>query len=205
MKAARETRKVALNPRTDALLLVDVINDLEFPGGQKVLPWAEQLVRPLRAVKALVHRLGVPVIYANDNFRLWHGAREEVIRHCVRKGARGRQVSRQLQPQGKDYFILKPSHSAFFSTPLVPLLEHLGVERIFLAGIATNLCVLTTAHEAAMHGYDLVVLSDCCAAESDFDHNVVLSQLKRYFKATICRSSEIAAPRRRSGNRQSNE
>jgi nicotinamidase-related amidase len=85
--------------------------------------------------------------------------------------------------------------------PVVPLLEHLEVQRLFMAGIATNLCVLTTAHDAAMHGYDLVVLSDCCAAESDFDHNVVLSQLKRTFQATICRSSEIAAPRR-GGKRQ---
>ncbi len=194
--------KASLKAGTDALLLIDVVNDLEFPGGERVLPWAEQLVVPLRAARAKARRAGVPVIYANDNFGLWRGSREDVVRHCTRRSARGREVSRLLRPRRDDYFILKPRHSAFFATPLAPLLEHLGVKRLVLAGIATNLCVLATAHDATMHGYAIVVLSDCCAAESDFDHNVVLAQLKRFFDATICRSSELTVSRsvRRGGH-----
>jgi nicotinamidase-related amidase len=191
MKKPAEEPKVRCG-KGDALLLIDVVNDLEFRGGERVLPWAQQLVRPLRAVRAQAQRSGLPVIYANDNFGLWHGSRDEVVRHCTRRSARGREVALLLKPRKDDYFILKPRHSAFFATPLLPLLEHLRIERLILAGIATNLCVLSTAHDAAMHKYGLVVLSDCCAAESDFDHDVVLSQLKRFFHATICRSSEIA-------------
>jgi nicotinamidase-related amidase len=203
VKRSDEATKVSLRPGNDALLLIDVVNDLQFPGGEKVQPWAERLVRPLRAVRALAHRSGVPVIHANDNFGLWHGSRDDVIRHCMRRSARGREVSRRLKPHAGDYFILKPRHSAFLATPLLPLLEHLGVKRLILAGIATNLCVLTTAHDAAMHKYGVVVLSDCCAAESDFDHNVVLSQLKRFFHATICRSSELSvAPARAAKDRR---
>lgn len=199
MKKSRGATKVRLRPGNDALLLIDVVNDLQFPGGEKVLPWAEQLVRPLRAARALAQRSGVPVIHANDNFGLWHGSRDDVVRHCTRSSARGRDVSRRLKPRAADYFIFKPRQSAFLATPLLPLLEHLGVRRLILAGIATNLCVLTTAHDAAMHGYGVVVLSDCCAAESDFDHDVVLSQLKRFFHATICRSSELSVAPDRPG------
>jgi nicotinamidase-related amidase len=183
--------KAVLRPGADALLLVDVLNDLEFAGGARVLPWAERLVRPLRALCARARRAGIPVIYANDHGGLWRASAQDVYARCTRKGARGRDVSRRLKPARTDYVVLKPRHSAFFGTPMRPLLEELGVRRLVLSGIATNLCVLATAHDASMHGYPLVVLSDCCAAESDFDHNVVLSQLERYFGAKICRSDEL--------------
>lgn len=191
--------KVRLN-RSDAVLVIDVINDLEFSSGDKVLPWAERLVRPLLSFLSKARHRGVPVIYVNDNFGEWSGDKTQVIAHCTRKGARGREVSRQLAPRKSDYVILKPRHSAFFCTPLLPLLENLEVERLVLAGMATNLCVLLTAHDALMHGYPLVVLSDCCAAENDFDHNVVLRQLQSFFDANVCRSTEAvfaARPARR--------
>jgi nicotinamidase-related amidase len=175
----------------DALLVIDAINDLRFPAARKLLPWAMKLVGRLSAFLSKARRGGMPVIYANDNFGHWRSNFAEVYSHCTRPGALGRTMSRRLKPMRSDYFILKPKHSAFFATSLVPLLEHLGVKRLILSGIATNLCVLFTAHDAYMHGYSIVVLSDCCAAESDFDHDVALSQLERFCDATICTSKEF--------------
>lgn len=175
----------------DALLIVDAINDLEFEGGEKVLPWAMKLAGRLRRFLGQARRHGVPVVYANDNFGKWRSNFWEVYEHCTKKTARGREVARQLKPAKSDYSILKPRHSAFFATSLVPLLEELKIKRLILCGIATNLCVLFTAHDAHMHGYPLIVLSDCCAAESDFDHNVALGQLKRFCGARICLSTEM--------------
>ena len=109
-------------------------------------------------------------------------------------------MSLKLKPGHDDYFILKPRHSGFFATSLAPLLEHLQVKRLILSGIATNLCVLFTAHDAHMHRYPIVVLSDCCAAESDFDHNIALSQLERFCAAQICRSGDFVFGRRPSRN-----
>jgi len=189
MKESKNKQK--LNAGADAVLLIDVLNDLEFPGGDKVLPWAERLVTPLRALCAKARRAGIPVIYVNDNYKIWKGERESVYAHCTRRGARGRRVSQQLKPTEDDYFILKPRHSAFFATPLLPLLEELKIKRLVLTGIATNLCVLMTAHDASMHRFPIIVLSDCCAAETDFDHNAVLTQLQEYFGVTICRSTEL--------------
>lgn len=189
--------KAELKAGRDALLLIDVVNDLAFPGGMKVLPWARKLVSPLRATMTNARSVGIPIVYANDHFGQWNASREDVIRHCTRTSAPGRTVSTKLRPRRSDYFLLKPRHSAFFATLLAPLLEHLGAKRLVLAGLATNLCVQATAHDAAMHGYPVIVLSDCCAAESDFDHNVVLSQLERFFHATICRSTELRFARQR--------
>src|SRR4051812_48233157 len=132
---------------TAALLIIDVINDLEFPGGEKVLPWAEKLARRLAVFRGRARAAGVAVIYVNDNFGMWRDNFGDVYRHCVRPGAGGGEVCRRMRPGGRDYFILKPRHSAFFATSLVPLLQDLGVRRLILAGIATNLCVLFTAHD----------------------------------------------------------
>lgn len=174
-----------------ALLVVDVINDLEFPGGEKVLPWARRMVERLLPVLDRARHHGVPVVYVNDNFGHWRSNFTDVVRHCTRHGARGRDVVLRLVPAKEDYFILKPRHSAFFATSLVPLLEFLKVDRLVLAGIATNLCVLFTAHDAHMHEYDITVLSDCCAAESDQDHNIALDQLQRFLGVRVCRGDEL--------------
>jgi nicotinamidase-related amidase len=175
----------------DALLIIDVINPLDFPGGEKVLPWAVKLASRLTRFRAKARRFGVPVIYVNDNFGRWHSEFGEIYRSCVRPGVRGRDVCRRLRPGRDDYFILKPRHSAFYATSLVPLLDDLGTKRLMLAGIATNLCVLFTAHDAYMRKYELIVLSDCCAAESDFDHNVALQQLQRFCDANVRTSDEL--------------
>lgn len=174
-----------------ALLIIDVINDLEFPGGEKVLPWAQKMVDRLKPIIAEARRRGVPVVYSNDNFGNWRSSFEEVVQHCTRPGARGREIARALSPGSDDYFVLKPKHSAFFSTSLQPLLQYLKVKQLILAGIATNLCVLFTAHDAHMLEYDISVLSDCCAAESDEDHNWALQQLKQFLGVRVCRADEL--------------
>jgi nicotinamidase-related amidase len=188
--ASRKSRTVH-RQNGDALLIIDVINDLEFDGGENVFPWAKRLAARLAPFGSRARRAGMPVIYVNDNFGHWRSSFQQVYTHCTRAGARGRGVCRKLKPRRNDYFILKPRHSAFFATSLVPLLEDLGIKRLILSGIATNLCVLFTAHDAHMHNYPLIVLSDCCAAESDFDHNIALAQLQRFCRAKICVSTDV--------------
>ena len=178
-----------------ALLIVDVVNDLDWPGGDRVLPWAERMVDPLSALLDRARAAGVPVVYANDNYGRWQDNFSDVVAHSTRVGARGAAVSRALAPGRHDYFVLKPHQSAFFATSLVPLLEHLKVSHLILAGIATNLCVLFTAHDAHMHEYDLTVLSDCCAAESDADHNWALDQLRKFLDVRVCRGDEVELSR----------
>jgi nicotinamidase-related amidase len=174
-----------------ALLIIDVINDLDFPGGENVLPWALRMVERLGPFAERMRRAGVPVIYVNDNFGHWRSSFQDVYRHCTRPGVRGSKVARALKPKPQDYFILKPKHSAFFATSLVPLLEYLGTRKLLLAGIATNLCVFFSAHDAHMHEYKITVLSDCCCAESDTDHDLALEQLQRFLHVRVCRGDQV--------------
>ncbi|ATB47978.1 isochorismatase hydrolase [Corallococcus macrosporus DSM 14697] len=197
-RTQKPRRRPSSGRRSDtALLIIDVINDLDFPGGEKVLPWALRMVERLGPFAERMRRTGVPVIYVNDNFGYWRSNFGDIYAHCTRPKSRGRNVARALKPQPDDYFILKPKHSAFFATSLVPLLEHLGTKKLILAGLATNLCIFFSAHDAHMHEYKLTVLSDCCAAESDHDHDLALSQLQRFLHVRVCRSDEVHLSARR--------
>jgi nicotinamidase-related amidase len=56
---------------TVALIILDVVNDLEFPGGERLLRHAVPMPRRLARLRARVSRAGIPVIYVNDNYGRW--------------------------------------------------------------------------------------------------------------------------------------
>jgi nicotinamidase-related amidase len=95
-RSQKSRRKSVHYCRGDALLIVDGINDLNFPGAEKVLPWGLKLAARLSAFRIKAGRFGLPVIYVNDNFGLWHSSFAEVYAHCTRREAQGRQISRRL-------------------------------------------------------------------------------------------------------------
>jgi nicotinamidase-related amidase len=147
-----------------AVVLVDVINDMEFEGGEALLeaalPMAERLARLAAAARAA----GVPVIYLNDNFGRWRSNFNDQVEHCLGDGVRGEPVARLLRPRDDDYFILKPKSLGFFSTPLDTLLRYLGTRTLVLTGMDTATCVLYTAAEAHVRDFDVVVPPDCTAS-----------------------------------------
>src|SRR3712207_4677602 len=97
----------------DAVLLIDVINDLEFDSGPKMFAPALAAARRMAPLAARARKAGVPVIYANDNFGRWRSDLRKTIEHCLTEGVRGEPIVRLLEPQPDDYFVLKPKHSAF--------------------------------------------------------------------------------------------
>jgi nicotinamidase-related amidase len=174
-----------------ALLLIDVINDLEFPGGEQLLrhalPMAEQLVELKRRAKAA----GVPVIYANDNFGRWQSNFHAQVEHCLNDGTRGRPIAELLRPEEDDYFVLKPKHSGFYSTTLELLLTHLETTTVIVTGIAGNICVLFTASDAYLRDYRVVVPADCTASNSPEENRAALELMRKILKADIRKSAEI--------------
>jgi nicotinamidase-related amidase len=97
-----------------ALLLIDVINDLEFPTGPQLLRSALAAGRRLRDLKRRAKRAGVPCIYVNDNFGRWRSDFSAQVKHCLRDGTRGAALVELLLPEADDYFVLKPKHSGFY-------------------------------------------------------------------------------------------
>src|SRR5581483_8938546 len=129
------------------LLLIDVINDLDFPKNENLVRQSEQLAENISALKERCRAAGIPTIYVNDNHGRWRSDFCAVVRECSRPEAPGRNMVKRLAPADDDYVVLKPKHSAFYATPLDTLLEYIGVKKIILAGVTTNACVMITASD----------------------------------------------------------
>ena len=194
-----------------ALLLIDVINDFDFPEADQLLKLARPMARNLLRLKRRAQKAGVPVIYVNDNFGRWKSDFRRTIDHCVRHG-RGGDVVKLLRPDQSDYFVLKPKHSGFFSTTLETLLRYLKTESLILTGIAGNFCVLFTANDAYMRDFKLFVPRDCTVSNTKRENESALRLIKKFLKADTRSASKImlraaqttARKRRRRSRRMTN-
>jgi nicotinamidase-related amidase len=174
-----------------ALLLVDVINDFDFPEADQLLRFAVPMAHRLAKLKRAAAVHDIPAIYVNDNFGRWRSDFNAQVDHCRQRGGAVREIVDALAPDRNDYFVLKPKHSGFFSTTLDTLLEYLGAESLVITGVATNICVLFTANDAYMRDYKLFVPSDCVAANTERDNEYALQQIGVILKAQICPAHEL--------------
>jgi len=161
-----------LHPRPgDALVVVDLQNDfvtgtLAVPGGPAIVPQLN------RAVDAFVHER-LPVVATRD----WHPADHCSFRdrggpwppHCVAE-TEGAAYAPGLRLPPDTIHVRKgttrdaDAYSGFEGTPLASDLRRRAVTRLFVAGLATDYCVLNTVRDAAGLGFDVVVLSDAIRA-----------------------------------------
>lgn len=174
-----------------ALLLIDVINDLEFSSGKDLLTHALPMAEKLSALKRRAKQAGVPVIYVNDNFGRWQSDFNKLLKHCLEESVCGQPVAELLRPEEDDYFVLKPKHSGFFSTTLDTLLEYLQVKTLILTGLTGDICVLFTANDAYMRDFHLVIPADCVASTDTEENRHVLEHMERVLKADTRPSTEI--------------
>jgi nicotinamidase-related amidase len=181
------------------LLLVDVINDMVFPGSEALVRQALPMARRLAALKARARDARIPAIYINDNFGKWRSDFRHLVDHCTHDDVPGREVARMLRPTEDDYFVLKPKHSAFFDTTLDTLLEFLDTDTVILTGIAGNICVLFSANDAYMRDLHLYVPSDCTVSNTQQENDYALNQMRTVLKADTTPSDRLDLARLASG------
>jgi len=178
-----------------ALIIVDVINDFDFPEAKQLARFVPKLADKIARLKRRAKAAKLPVIYVNDNFGRWRSDLHALIEHC-REG-KGRSLIEKLYPEQDDYFVLKPKHSGFFYSTLETLLRYLGVRRLIITGIAGNFCVLFTANDAYMRDYELTIPSDCVISNTAKENKEALRLMKRYLKAETGLSQRISFGKRK--------
>jgi len=149
------------------------------------------MARRIAELKRRAREAGIPTIYANDNFGRWQSDFRRVVQHCLEDGVPGEAVARILQPEDDDYFVLKPKHSAFYSTTLDTLLTYLGARTVILTGIAGNICILFSANDAYMRDLNLFVPADCVVSNTAEENRHALEQMRKILKADITLSTEL--------------
>jgi nicotinamidase-related amidase len=173
------------------LLLIDVVNDFEFEGGEQLLELALPVGQQIAELKRRAVAAGLPVVYVNDNFGIWRSDLNKIVTHCLEDDVRGKPFVELVLPDKNDYFVLKPKHSGFYCTALELLLEHLGATKLILAGIAGNNCVLFTANDAYMRDFELFVPSDTTVSLTVEANDHALEQMANVLKADIRPSSKL--------------
>lgn len=170
----------------EALLVIDMLNDfvnegapLEVPETRRVMPAISRELRRARSNN-------IPVIYVCDS----HAPDDIEFRrfgwpaHAV-KGTRGAEVVAVLKPEKGDIVIEKSTYSGFYQSKLDEVLNKLGVKRLRLTGCVTHICVLFTASDAVLRGYDVEVVSDGVAGLAREDHDAALRIMKNVMGAKI--------------------
>jgi nicotinamidase-related amidase len=174
-----------------ALLLIDVINHMDFEGSEALVRHAVPMAHRIAALKRRARDADIPVIYINDNFGRWQSDFRSVVEHCLNDGVPGEEVARILEPEEDDYFVLKPKHSAFFATTLDTLLSYLGAKTLILTGVAGNICILFSANDAYMRDYHIVVPADCVASNTTEENRYALQQIQQVLKGDITPSTGL--------------
>ncbi|MGE0310539.1 MAG: cysteine hydrolase family protein [Lautropia sp.] len=96
-------------------------------------------------------------------------------------GSREHEILDELKPRDGEFVVRKTTIGAFASTGIDSLLRALGCEQLYVAGISTNMCVETTAREAADRGYQVTLVEDACATTHEELHRNTMRNFQRLF------------------------
>jgi nicotinamidase-related amidase len=96
-------------------------------------------------------------------------------------GSREHEIIDALKPLPGEHLLRKTTIGAFASTNIDSLLRALGAEQLWLCGVSTNMCVETTAREAADRGYLVTLVEDACGTTHEELHQVTMRNFQRLF------------------------
>ena len=193
-----EPFNLEFNPKTTALVIIDMQRDFVLPGG-----FGEALgndtslllaaVEPIQSVLAAAREKGLLVIHTREGHRpdlsdcppakLTRGGQtfigeDSPMGRILVRGEKGHDIIHQLYPIAGEPVIDKPGKGSFHATDLHQILLDRGIRTLVVCGVTTEVCVHTTVREANDRGYECVVLSDCVASYFPEFQRVALQMIK---------------------------
>jgi len=161
-----------------------------------ITPFARKIIDPINNLIGVFRNEKWPIVFSTDAFR-----KEDLIFTGRMKphslaGTEGAEVIEDFDRRPEDLWLPKPRFSAFFGTDLAPRLKKDKVTLCAVAGIATNVCVLTTVMDAICFNFQAVLLEDCSATWSEEIHGQIVNVYRRnplYPLLRVCSSIELAA------------
>ena len=188
----QEKLKERVDPTKTALVIVDVQNDFAHPEGAfgkrgHDMSRMTEMVPRLQKLIDAAHRASVSVIFIHTIHDRWTDSESWVSRKdnvgemaVCREGTWGTEFYK-VSPDIQDFVVTKRRYSAFQDTELDLVLRSIGVRNIICTGIATNVCVESTARQGYMLDYHLVFVDDCSATTSQREHDATLENMRNFF------------------------
>ncbi|MBC2769131.1 cysteine hydrolase [Pusillimonas sp. 7-48] len=196
----------SIDPATTALVVIDMQNTFCAEGSPAEVATSRGIVPNLNALTPKLRELGVPVIWvlhANESYGQysdWDMFYNHIVAGDIRErtlqanSPENQAVYTELQTEAGDITIVKNRYSALIpgSSSLERVLRSRGIDTILVAGTKTNVCCESTARDAMMLDFKVVMLSDCCASLSDEEHRSALENIVQQF-GNVVDSKELFA------------
>ena len=193
-----------LDPARTALVVIDMQSMFCEPGAPAEVPASRGIVAPINALLGRLRQMGVPVIWVlhanvhhqgRSDWKLFfdHVVASDIRRRTIDSLVPGRQkVWDGLEARPDDLVVVKNRYSAMIpgASSLERVLRNLGVDTILIAGTKTNICCESTGRDAMMMDFQVVMVSDCCAALSDDEHRGALETFIQQF-GDVYTSAEV--------------
>jgi len=160
-----------------ALLVIDMQNDLCLDLRRKHKVY--EMIQPLKELIEQFEKFNQPIFYIrfvlSDNDAQFKRFGDK---YCI-EGTEGAEIIAELHPI-KGLVIEKRKHSAFFETDLDKHLKNAGVTDVYLTGLQTHICIMTTAADASFRGYRAVAVRDCVISSNDENKINALNWIANY-------------------------
>lgn len=204
-------RKVA--PEHAAIVVIDMQNDFVADGGMMGaegwnLQFAQEMAKRLPPLLETARSGGVRVIFVRSVYSTEHNhyLSDVWMEQAARKrpggyitipgcaaGSWGADYCEAVRPQPGDAVVTKHRYNAFINTDLDTILRANGIRTVVFTGVSTNCCVESTARDAFMRDYYVVLVDDATASYAETCHRAALQTIDALFGevTTIGALSEI--------------
>ena len=190
------------DPKYAALIVVDVQNDFVSPEGSagrrgEDVSAAMAMVPNLRRLIDEARRVGLTIVYIRTTHSEWTDTPSWIYRtsqkgglSTCREGTWGAELYGGISPLPSERVVVKHRYSAFINTDLNTALKARNIQSVLVCGVATNVCVETTARDGYMFDYYVTMIDDCSAAYEAKLHLGTLENIRRHF-GLVASSQEI--------------
>jgi nicotinamidase-related amidase len=187
------------DPKTTALLIIDMQRDFVEPGGfgealGNDVSILRKTIAPTKQVLEACRKIGMMIVHTREGHRtdlsdcppskMQRGRPKRKIgddgsmgRLLVR-GEKGHDIVPELYPTPGEVVVDKPGKGAFYATDLELILRNAGIKNLIVCGVTTEVCVNTTVREANDRGFNCVVLEDCVGSYFPEFQRVALEMIK---------------------------
>jgi nicotinamidase-related amidase len=194
-----EPYELEFDPKTTALLIIDMQRDFVMPGGfgealgNDVTP-LQATIAPTKRVLEAARKKGMLIIHTREGHRpdLTDCPPTKLVRgrgktrigdpgpmgRILVRGEIGHDIVPELYPAPGEPVIDKPGKGAFYATDLELILRDRGIKTLIVCGVTTEVCVNTSVREANDRGYECVVLSDCVGSYFPEFQKAALAMIK---------------------------
>lgn len=199
---ALKTLQERCDPRYAALIVVDVQNDFVSPNGSAArrgedVSAAMAMVPNLLRLIEEGRRKGLTIIYIKTTHSDWTDTPSWIYRtsqksglNTCREGTWGAEFYEGISPLPSERVVIKHRYSAFINTDLNTVLKARAIQSVLVCGVATNVCVETTARDGYMYDYYVTMVDDCSAAYQAKLHLGTLENIRRHF-GLVASSNQI--------------